>query len=212
MPHIRIILFVVAVAWCSSIGAKSAPLVLPKATAAHFCRLLVLDSEGSLSSISSYIRTHQIAPSDSLTPEQQFAEYVFGYGGWKSLRVFPHQQGTTVSWYAAGDDLPVSMDAEHRKYISEVFLRLSQEIEAGRWATADAYIDRILQYQTTFGAAHSSLHTPPSTLLPPYSTLLAIIGILLLPFLVALVCKDYRETFGRFALFMYFCRHESNQD
>ncbi len=159
-------------------------------------------SEGNLCSISSYIRTHQIAASDSLTAEQQFTEYVFGYDGWKSLRIFPHQQGNSVSWYAAGDDLPVSMDVEHRKYISEVFLRLSQEVEAGRWATADAYIDRMLQYQTTFGA-------PPSSLLPPHSTLLAI---LLLPFLIAIVCKDYRETFGRFAHFMYFCRHESNQD
>ena len=181
MPHIRIILFVVAIAWCSSIGAKCAPLVLPKATAAHFCRLLVHDSEGNLCSISSYIRTHQIAASDSLTAEQQFTQYVFGYGGWKSLRIFPHQQGNSVSWYAAGDDLPVSMDVEHRKYISEVFLRLNQEVEAGRWATADAYIDRMLLYQTTFGAAR------PSRL--PLTTLLAIVAILRFPFLVALVCK-----------------------
>lgn len=181
MLHIRIILFVVAVALSVSIGANNAPLVLPKATATHFCRLLVADSEGNLCPISSYIRTHQIAASDSLTPEQQFTEYVFSYGGWKSLRIFPHQQGDRVSWYAAGDDLPVSMDAEHRKYISEVFLRLNQEIKTGRWATADAYIDRMLQYQTTFGAAR------PSTL--PLTTILAIVAILLLPFLVALVCK-----------------------
>ncbi len=181
MRHFRIILFIVAVAWCSSIGANSAPVVLPQATAAHFCRLLVADSEGNLCPISSYIRTHQIAASDSLTPEQQFAEYVFGFGGWKSLRIFPHQQGNSVRWYAAGDELPAHIDAEHRKYISEVFLRLNKEVAAGRWVTADAYIDRMLQYQTTYGAAR------PSRL--PLTTLLAIVAILLFPFLVALVCK-----------------------
>ena len=97
------------------------------------------------------------------------------------MRIFPHQQGNSVRWYAAGDELPAHIDAEHRKYISEVFLRLNQEVAAGRWVTADAYIDRMLQYQTTYGAAR------PSRL--PLTTLLAIVAILLFPFLVALVCK-----------------------
>ena len=175
MRHITHILLTVAVALCGT-AARSAPCMLPKATAAHFCRLLVCDGEGNISPISSYIRSHQTSPSDSLTQEQMFTTYVFNYDGWKTLRIFPHNAAGTVSWYASADTLPASMEAEHRKYIREVFLHLLPEIEAANWQTVDAYIDRMLQYQTTFGAPQH----PSTPSLWPAVAIIAILTLLLL--------------------------------
>jgi hypothetical protein len=64
---------------------------MPQATAAHFCQLLVQTQEGRLLSLHAFLRQTPAA-SDSLSIEQQFADYVFHYGGWQSLRIFPHQQ------------------------------------------------------------------------------------------------------------------------
>ena len=125
--------------------------VLPKATAAHFCRLLVNDREGRVCSLSSYIRSQQTATSDSLTLEQMFCSYVFQYDGWQTLRIFPHSTHGQVSWYASTDALPSDLDPEHQKYIHEVFQRLTAEVEAGHWEAVDAYIDRMEQYQCRFG-------------------------------------------------------------
>jgi ABC-type transport system involved in cytochrome c biogenesis permease subunit len=43
------------------------------------------------------------------------------------------------------------MDAEHRKYIREVFTLLNGEIQAGRYERANQFLDKMLAYQQTFG-------------------------------------------------------------
>jgi hypothetical protein len=80
---------------------------------------------------------------------------------WQSLRLFPHHEADgTIVWYAPADALPASLGAEHQKYIREVFPRLQQEMEAGRWENVDAYIDRMLEYQCQFGG--TTLASQPS--------------------------------------------------
>ena len=111
-------------------------------------------------------------PDDSLSVEQIFAGYVLLADGWQTMRMFPHQENGAVSWYSATDELPASIDAEHQKYIREVFPRLVAEVQASNWSTVDAYIDRMIQYQCQFG----------SQKLPPRPSSAAIIGIFLLFF------------------------------
>ena len=163
----------------STMPEATAAHILPEATAAHFCQLMVCDNNGRIQTLRQYIHQQQTVPSDSLTDEQMFCIYLFDYDGWKSLRIFPHadRQGSTdkhptadrcVNWYAAADRLPVSLDAEHQRYIREVFPRLIAEVEAENWSQVDAYIDRMLKYQTTFAAParrHSTNHTPHAALI-----------------------------------------------
>jgi len=127
----------------------SAPLVLPSKTAAHFCQLLI--SDGSTVSTLSMRARQMMQPDDSLSVEQIFAGYILLADKWQTMRVFPHQEGGKVVWYSATGDLPASMDAEHQKYIREVFPRLIVQVQNGNWDTADAYIDKLLQYQCQFG-------------------------------------------------------------
>ena len=146
------------------------PLVLPEKQAAHFCQLFVSDNS-SLSTLSR--RAHQmIQADDSLSIEQIFAGYILLADGWQTMRLFPHQENGAVSWYSATDELPVSIDSEHQKYIHEVFPRLVAEVQAGHWSTVDAYVDRMIQYQCQFGG--KKLPVRPSSA--------AIIGIFLLFF------------------------------
>ena len=63
------------------------------------------------------------------------------------LKIFPYA-GT---WYSPTSTLPDSMDAEHRKYIREVFTLLNGEIQAGRYERANQFLDKMLEYQQTFG-------------------------------------------------------------
>jgi len=81
------------------------------------------------------------------------------------LRIFPYAQRqalnsnlsplnshlSTLTWYSPTSTLPDSMDAEHRKYIREVFTLLNGEIQAGRYERANQFLDKMLQYQQTFG-------------------------------------------------------------
>lgn len=118
--------------------------------ALHFTQLLVCDAEGNVGSLSAFLAnsTHQSPDAN----QQLFFSYVFHYDGWKTLRIFPHQrEDGTMGWYAASDSLPSSVDAEHRQFIHEALPRLGNLIEAKDWQAADAFIDRLLLYQTTFG-------------------------------------------------------------
>lgn len=127
--------------------------------ASHFCQLLINDGE-SIMPLSAHARK-VVEPSDSLTSEQLFVEFLMRDDNWQSLRLFPHHEiDGTIIWYAPADELPASLGAEHQKYIREVFPRLRQEIEAGRWENADAYIDRMLEYQCQFGG--TELASQPS--------------------------------------------------
>ena len=160
-----------------SLITSARPSVLPQKQAAHFCQLFVSESS-SLSTLSR--RAHQMIPADdSLSVEQIFAGYVLLADGWQTMRLFPHQEDGVVSWYSATDELPASIDAEHQKYIREVFPRLVSEVQLGNWSTVDAYIDRMIQYQCQFGG--SKLPARPSSA--------AIIGIFLL--FLALIFLDH---------------------
>ena len=163
---VRGILLVLFTLHCSLLTSAK-PLVLPEKTAAHFCQLFVSENS-SLSTLSR--RAHQmIVPDDSLSIEQIFAGYILLADGWQTMRLFPHQEDGVVSWYSATDELPASIDPEHQKYIREVFPRLVAEVQAGNWETVDAYIDRMIQYQSQFGGMK----------LPPRPSSAAIIGIFL---------------------------------
>jgi len=172
MPLILTLLFI-----AGSAPLSAAPLVIPQQQAAHFCQLFVSDNS-SLSTLSR--RAHQMIPADdSLSVEQIFAGYILLADGWQAMRLFPHQKDGAVSWYSATDELPASIDAEHQKYIREVFPRLIAEVQAGDWETVDAYIDRMIQYQCQFGGQE----------LPPRPSSAAIIGIFLLFFASFLIKK-----------------------
>lgn len=142
-----------------SVFAMPAPLIMPKAQAAHFCRLLINDGE-SIAPLSSH--AHRLmAANDSLTSEQIFASYIFRQSNWITLRVFPHTETDgTVAWYSASDLLPASVSTEHQKYIREVFPHLQAEIEAGHWTTVDAYIDKMIEYQCKFANNDQAVSTP----------------------------------------------------
>jgi ABC-type transport system involved in cytochrome c biogenesis permease subunit len=74
------------------------------------------------------------------------------------LKLFPYADQGKITWYAPTSTLPDTMDEEHQKYIRDVFTLLNGEIQAGRYDLANAYLDKMLQYQQTFG--QQSLPTP----------------------------------------------------
>ena len=130
---------------------------IPQQTAEHFCRLLVCDSEGNISSITTFLcrqtPSSNTQQHQSPSTEQLFASYIFDYDGWQTLHIFPYQSADgTVTWYAPTDSIPHTIDAEHHKYIREALPRLQAEVKAGNWQTVDAFIDRMILYQTTYGA------------------------------------------------------------
>ena len=125
--------------------------VVPQATAARFCQLLVCDTDNRIISLQAFLSKNPLEASDSLTVEQLFFDYVFHYGGWQSLRVFPYYDGKTTSWYASTSELPQSMPSEHQRYMQEVFVRMQSEVDAAQWTLVDEYITRLLQYQRHFG-------------------------------------------------------------
>lgn len=170
MKHILLIISLVTVVLSSS--ANNA--VLPQATATRFCQLVVCDNDERLLSLSAFLHKNPIGANDSLTSEQLFCDYVFHYGGWQTLRIFPYHDGQQTHWYAADSELPQSIPSEHRRYMQEVFVRMQAEIDAEQWDTVDAYIDRLLQYQRQFGPVGS---VPRTASLPiaPIATIFFII-------------------------------------
>ena len=164
----------------SLITSLAMPKVLPQAQAAHFCRILVSDGESTMP-LNAHLQ-RVIESSDSLTCEQIFVEYLLRDKNWQSLRFFPHRQDDgTVAWYAPADELPTSLDAEHQKYIREVFPRLLAEVQEEHWSTVDDYIDRMVQYQCQFGGQKASM--PVSSTFLVY-TALSILAILFLSSLI----------------------------
>ena len=67
------------------------------------------------------------------------------------LKLFPYEADGQITWYAPTGTLPATMDAEHQKYIRDVFTRLNGEVQAARFGVADQYISRMHLYQRTFG-------------------------------------------------------------
>ena len=134
------ILYAATVALVVSAAEPQSLSTLPRATAAHFCQLLVYDNTGNVQSLNSYIRRNQgdglfdsVQDQESvpMNPAQLFCSYIFNYGGWQSLRIFPHANNNgTITWHAADERLPNDIGSEHQKYIHDVFPRLIVEIEA----------------------------------------------------------------------------------
>lgn len=174
----------------------ASPRTLPKEQAAHFCQLLFNDGEGNVRLLNTYAQNLVTvlcgqARYGDYTAEQVFTGLIFYFDDWmrepfimtadaerqqfvyelcsgSTLRIFPHKSGAgAVSWYAPTQRLPESIDAEHRRYIQEVFTRLNAEVKAEHWETVDAYIDSMIKYQCQFGG------TPPSPT-PSSNTLIAI--------------------------------------
>ena len=150
---VRLLLLLFTIHYSLFTSAK--PIVIPQAQAQHFCQLLISDG-ASVSPLS--VHAHKtIQPEDSLSVEQIFAGYILLADGWQTMRIFPHQEQGKVAWYSATDVLPSSMDAEHQKYIHEVFPRLIEQVHAGNWQAVDAYVDKMLQYQCQFGGDETSI-------------------------------------------------------
>ena len=176
---IRTVPVILLIAGSASLSAS--PIVIPQKQAAHFGQLFVSDNS-SLSTLSR--RAHQmIQPDDSLSVEQIFAGYILLADGWQTMRLFPHHENGSVSWYTATDELPASINAEHQKYIREVFPRLVAEVQAGDWETVDAFIDRMIQYQCQFGGQK----------LPDRPSSAAIIGIFLLFLALIFLAHNYKK-------------------
>ncbi len=137
-----------------SASVSASRLIMPRQQAEHFCQLMLNDGTGA--SPLFYHARHMIQAEDTLSIEQLFASFILQDDNWQGMRFFPHQEGDDVVWYSAADKLPSTINAEHRKYIYEVFPRLIAQVEAGDWNTVDAYIDKMLQYQCLFGGSKAT--------------------------------------------------------
>lgn len=167
-------LLILALLITGSVSALSASHILPQTQATHFCRLLISDGERTMP-LSAHLQ-RMIESSDSLTSEQIFVEYLLSDKNWQSLRFFPHRQDDgTIVWYAPADELPASLDAEHQKYIREVFPRLLAEVQEEHWSTVDDYIDRMVQYQCQFGGQKASMPVSSTFLIYTALSILAIL-------------------------------------
>lgn len=160
--------------------ASSTARTLPREQAAHFCQLMMDDGNGPCP-----LRIHALKlateKNDSMTAEQLMTAFLFHCNNWQTLRIFPHTAADgTIHWYAPSDNLPLTLDKEHQKYIREVLPRLQREIEARQWETVDAYIDKMIEYQCKFGGKDSKKS--------PSLGLLALV-MLGLPITVALITR-----------------------
>ena len=69
-----------------------------------------------------------------------------------SVRVLPYtdEQGKTV-WYSPADSIPDTVEAEHKKYITEVFPLMYQDVLAGNDERVNIFLDKMLIYQQQNG-------------------------------------------------------------
>ena len=157
-------------------NGTAGPQVLPQETADRFARLFVVYNDRVCP-----METYALDFTKKLCGKRSYGDYtaaqvltgfVFFYDDWKNdpittlgkhpdqsqilieslhsglpLKIFPYQS----TWYAPTSTLPDTMDIEHQKYIRDVFTRLNGEVQAGHYDRANQYLDRLLQYQQTFG-------------------------------------------------------------
>ena len=69
-----------------------------------------------------------------------------------TLRVLPYtdERGKTV-WYSPADSIPDTVEAEHKKYITEVFSLMYQDVLAGHDERVNVFLDKMLIYQQQNG-------------------------------------------------------------
>jgi len=119
------------------------------------------------------------------------------------LKLFPYSDKGRITWYAPTSTLPETMDSEHQRYMREVFSRLNGEIQAGHYQRANEYLDKMLEYQQTFGG--SSL--PSTTRVQaeriynkiPFATILFMVCLTLgiLSFLLLIFRSSWYERHGK---------------
>ena len=153
-----------------SASVSASRLIMPRQQAEHFCQLLLDDGTGA--SPLYYHARRMMQPEDTLSVEQLFTSFILQDDNWQGMRFFPHQEGDDVVWYSAADKLPSTINAEHRKYNGDLFIRTDVAVEVGDWSTVDAYIDKMLQYQCQFGGSKATS--------PVSSSQLAIIAVIFL--------------------------------
>ena len=114
---------------------------------------------------------------DGYTPVQVLAGFIFYYDQWaaspivrakvkhpeereylltaihtgRPLRLFPYTDRGHIIWYAPTDELPATMDPEHRRYMRELFTLLNGAVQDADWDVVDRNLERLQQYQHTFG-------------------------------------------------------------
>ncbi|MBQ4387450.1 MAG: cytochrome c biogenesis protein CcsA [Prevotella sp.] len=158
---------------------SAAPRVLPPETADRFCRLFVV-ADDRVCPMETYALdfTRKLYGKNrygDYSAAQVLTGFIFFYDDWmaelptdgrkaesrriaaaslhsgRPLKVFPYADDHRTVWYAPTDPLPESMSEQQQRYIREVFTRLNGEVQAGRYDVANAYLDKMLLYQQTFG-------------------------------------------------------------
>lgn len=163
----------------TSLNGMAAPRTLPRETAEQFGKLLMVYND-RICPVQTYAldftkKRYGKRTYEGCSAEQVLTGFIFFYDEWVNeldgedakaderrmvaeelhsgspLKMLPYRDGKGVRWYAPTDPLPPTMDAEHQKYIREVFTRLNGEIQAGNYARANAFIGKMQEYQRTFG-------------------------------------------------------------
>ena len=67
------------------------------------------------------------------------------------LKLFPYTDSHGTHWYAPTDSIPDTVESEHKKYITEVFSRLYQDVLDGNESRIGAYFDKMGEYQRMSG-------------------------------------------------------------
>ena len=67
------------------------------------------------------------------------------------LKLFPYTDSHGTHWYAPTDSIPDTVESEHKKYITEVFSRLYQDVLDGKESRIEAYFDKMGEYQRMSG-------------------------------------------------------------
>lgn len=62
------------------------------------------------------------------------------------MKVLPYTDGRTT-WYSPVDSLPKSVEAEHAKYIHDVFSLMNGDVQGRQWDRVNVYLDKMRRYQ-----------------------------------------------------------------
>ena len=69
------------------------------------------------------------------------------------LKLFPYTDNHGTHWYAPTDSIPDTVESEHKKYITEVFSRLYQDVLDGNDHRISQYFDKMGEHQRLSGGA-----------------------------------------------------------
>ncbi len=70
----------------------------------------------------------------------------------QTLRVLPYTDARgRTTWYSPTDSLPKSVEAQHAKYIKDVFTLINADVRRGDFARVNVFFDKMRQYQRVSG-------------------------------------------------------------